>query len=186
MSRSESGDAVSGDDRAVSRSYNFPGFPTFAGVVPSGYRETVRSREIGRGRAVFEAAVGLVLHWQVHYGSGFVAIEVPDAVTDGAESVWGIPFGPFRPRVACRVFGVIDEPGIGGFGHGALEGHPQSGWESYLVRLDDDGRVFLDIRVVWRPAAWWMRAAGPFGALALHILLRKNLRALDGLLPASD
>ena len=37
----------------------------------------------------------------------------------------------------------------------------------------------MRIRVVARPAAWWMALAGPAGRVALHLLLRRNLRALD-------
>ncbi|MET0842688.1 MAG: DUF1990 family protein [Mycetocola sp.] len=73
----------------------------------------------------------------------------------------------------------VDEPRRSGFGHGALVGHPQSGWESYTVSIDDTDVVRLHIRVVWRPAAWWMRASGQFGRLALHLILRRNLGALD-------
>jgi hypothetical protein len=39
--------------------------------------------------------------------------------------------------------------------------------------------VALFLSVVWLPAAWWMRAAGPASALALSLILRRNLRALD-------
>ena len=159
--------------------FNFPGNPSVDGQAPDGYRVTTRSREIGVGRERFESAADAVLSWAVHSGSGFRAVEVPDRVAVGATSVWEVPFGPLHPRVACRVFAVVNEPRRVGFGHGALDGHPQSGWESYVVSLDEDDVVRLRIRVVWKPAAWWMRAAGPFGRLALDRLLARNLRALD-------
>lgn len=97
----------------------------------------------------------------------------------GAVSVWEVPFGPLRPRVPCRVFEVVDEPDRAGFGHGALAGHPQHGWESFIATLRASGEVVLTIRVVWRPAARWMRLAGPSVAIALGILLRRNLGALS-------
>jgi uncharacterized protein (UPF0548 family) len=160
--------------------YAFDGEPTLDGPPPAGFHVTTRSRVIGHGRAAFDAAGEAVLHWQVHRGSGFVPLEVPDRVTVGATSVWGVTLGPLRPPVACRVFAVVRSETEIGFGHAALVGHPQRGWESYRVRHhDDDDRVTLDIRVVWRPAAWWMRAAGPASALALSLILRRNLRALD-------
>ena len=82
-------------------------------------------------------------------------------------------------QVHGAVVDVVDSPAEIGFVHAALVGHPQRGFESYVVRRHPDGTVTLDIRVVWRPAAWWMRAAGPLGALALSLILRRNLRALD-------
>jgi uncharacterized protein (UPF0548 family) len=159
--------------------YAFDGEPTLDGSPPAGFHVTTRSRVIGHGRAAFDAAGEAVLHWQVHRGSGFVPLEVPDRVAVGATSVWGVTLGPLRPPVACRVFAVVRSETEIGFGHAALVGHPQRGWESYRVRYHDDDRVTLDIRVVWRPAAWWIRAAGPASALALSLILRRNLRALD-------
>jgi uncharacterized protein (UPF0548 family) len=159
--------------------YAFDGEPTLDGPPPAGFHVTTRSRVIGHGRAAFDAAGEAVLHWQVHRGSGFVPLEVPDRVAVGATSVWGVTLGPLRPPVACRVFAVVRSETEIGFGHAALVGHPQRGWESYRVRYHDDDRVTLDIRVVWRPAAWWIRAAGPASALALSLILRRNLRALD-------
>lgn len=185
--------------------FNFPGPPALTGDVPAGYRTTIRSRVLYRpdsvhtaadpavsvrdgattdaAEAVFRRAGTAVLSWRAHSGAGFRAVSVPDRVTLGAVSEWEIPFGPLHPRVRCRVFEVVDEPGRVGFGHGALAGHPQSGWESYLVTLDNN-TVTLTIRVVWKPDAWWMRAAGPASALALEILLRRNLGALDSVIGA--
>ena len=203
----------------------FEGEPTLSGPVPQGFHVTAVSRLVGRGADDAVAAGEAVLRWQVHHGSGFVPLQVPDRVEVGAISSWAIPFGPLRPRVACRVVRVLDDepadvdddaledadededdhddahgdasgaaraasprrepstlPRSTGFLHAALVGHPQRGWESYLVTQHPDGRVTLDIRVVWRPGAWWMRLAGPVSGLALHLLLRRNLRALDPVL----
>ncbi|KQS22856.1 DUF1990 family protein [Frigoribacterium sp. Leaf186] len=165
--------------------YAFDGEPTLDGPPPAGFHVTTRSRVIGHGRAAFDAAGDAVLHWQVHRGSGFVPLDVPDRVTVGATSVWGVTFGPLHPPVACRVFAVVRSETEIAFGHAALVGHPQRGWESYRVRHHDDDRVTLDIRVVWHPAAWWMRAAGPASALALSLILRRNLRALDEVLASA-
>jgi uncharacterized protein (UPF0548 family) len=185
----------------------FEGEPTLSGPVPTGFHETVVSRVVGHGAEDAQLAGDAVLGWQVHRGSGFVPLQVPDRVAVGAISVWAIPFGPLRPRVACRVVRVLedellehepvaDEPAAGapdagvpdalprstGFLHAALVGHPQRGWESYLVTRHPDDSVTLDIRVVWRPGAWWMRLAGPASGVALRLLLHRNLRALDPVL----
>jgi len=151
----------------------------FDAPAPPGFRVTRRSRVIGHGGAVFRAAGDAVLRFGVHRGSGFVPLEVPDRVEPGVESRWAVTFGPLRPAVACRVIDVARTETSIGFVHAALRGHPQRGFESYVVVRHPDDSVTLDIRVVWRPAAWWMRAAGPFGALALSLILRRNLRALD-------
>jgi uncharacterized protein (UPF0548 family) len=197
----------------------FEGEPTLAGPVPEGFHVTAVSRLVGRGADDARIAGDAVLGWQVHRGSGFVPLQVPDRVRVGAVSCWAIPFGPLRPRVACKVVRVLDDEPAGatadepvaddadesadgpadprrqarpggppvlprstGFLHAALVGHPQRGWESYLATHHPDDRVTLDIRVVWRPGAWWMRLAGPASGLALRLLLHRNLRALDPVL----
>ena len=112
-------------------------------------------------------------------------MHVPPVVTVAAVSVFRIPFGPIRPVVTCRVFEVVDDAVRGGFGHGALVGHPQQGWESYLVTLEPDSSVRLTIRVIARPAAGWMAAAGPLAQVALALILRRNLRSLDAAIAVS-
>ena len=162
--------------------FNFDAPPTVRGDAPPGYRVTERSRVIGAGPGQFAMVRAAIWRWGVQRGSDFRFISVPERVTVGAVSRFRIPFGMLRPQVTCRVFEIVDEPRLAGFAHGAIRGHPQSGWESYLVEYTDEGSVILHIRVVSRPAAWWMRAAGPAGRLALEIILRRNLRALDGML----
>ncbi len=169
------------DSMAFGESYNFPGEPALHREPPAGYRLTTRSRIIGYGRTDFERAAHAVLHWRVHYGSGFHPVAVPDEVSVGAVSQWRVTFGPLRPAVACRVFAVTNSAEVAGFGHGALTGHPQSGWESYLVTLDPDNEVRLTIRVVWRPATALMRLTGPAAPWVLNRVLTRNLRALEPL-----
>jgi uncharacterized protein (UPF0548 family) len=149
--------------------------PTF---VPPGFHLTERSRVIGRGADFFDSARTQLFTWQVQRGSGFVFVDVPPRVELGAVSVFRIPFGPLRPRVICRVFEVSDSATRAGFSHVALAGHPQLGWESYHVERNAPGQVRVVIRVVWRPASWWMRAAGPLASVALALVLRRNLPAL--------
>ncbi len=165
--------------------FNFRAEPSIAGPAPAGYRLTERSRVIGSGERAFELARRAVYGWGIQRGSGFVPVLLPDRVAVGAVSRFRVPFGPLRPVVVCRVFAVVDEPRRAGFGHGALRGHPQSGWESFMLEWGADDRITMRIRVVARPSAWWMRLAGPAGALALHLLLGRNLRSLDGLLSPS-
>ncbi|GGF36345.1 DUF1990 family protein [Subtercola lobariae] len=147
--------------------------------VPAGFRLTERSRVIGQGDAFYEEARAALFRWQVQRGSGFAFVDVPLRVEVGAVSVFRIPFGPLRPRVICRVYEVSDTGTRAGFAHVALAGHPQLGWESYHVERNRFGQVRLAIRVVWRPSAWWMHAVGPFARVALALVLRRNLAALQ-------
>lgn len=159
--------------------FSFTEHPAIDGGAPLGYRLTVRDRVIGSGGATFEAAANAVLRWQGHRGAGFVPVSVPARVQLGAVSEWIVQFGPLRATVRCRVFEVVREPRRAGFGHGTLAGHPQQGWESFVVHHDANDDVRFEARVVSRPAAAWMKLAGPLGGVVLHRLLARNLRALD-------
>ncbi|MGV8885467.1 MAG: DUF1990 family protein [Microbacteriaceae bacterium] len=147
---------------------------------PADHRITVRSAVIGRGIETFDRSGESLLTWGLQRGSGFRAVHVPPRVTVGATTIWRIPFGPLKPRTICEVFAVADEPTRVGFGHVALPGHPQQGWENFVVTLEPDETVVLTITVCAKPAVWWMSLAGPAGVLALHVLLARNLRALTG------
>ncbi|MCU1407516.1 MAG: hypothetical protein JWQ43_3819 [Glaciihabitans sp.] len=171
--------------------FNFPGTPSLDGPAPRGYRITERRRVIAaaspsaqESAALFETLRQAVLTWHIQAGSRFEMLEGPARVAVGVTSRFQIPFGPLHPTVPCRVFEVVDEANRAGFGHGALIGHAQRGWESYLVERRGDGSIEMRIRVVARPAAWWMSLAGPAGLVALHLLLRRNLHSLDGIIAA--
>ena len=161
---------------------NSRGAPLLGGPPPAGYRLTERSRIIGNETGLFDRAAEAVLHWGVQLGSKFIPCEVPERVEIDAVSRFRIPFGPLRPFVICRVFAVVEEIDQVGFAHEAIRGHPQSGFESFIVERAADGAVSLNVRVVHRHAAWWMRMAGPGGTMALERVLHRNLRSLDHLL----
>lgn len=55
---------------------------------------------------------------------------------------------------------TVDEPAARGFAYGTLTGHPESGEESFVVRLDEDV-VRLDIVAFSRPARWYSRLGSP-------------------------
>lgn len=78
-------------------------------------------------------------------------------VAPGDTAVLGIPLGPFRVRAPARVVYVVDEPKRKGFAYGTIAGHPESGEESFIVYLREDGSVWLEIRSFSRPAhaLWW-------------------------------
>jgi uncharacterized protein (UPF0548 family) len=158
--------------------------PSLFGPAPAGYRVTERWRVIGSGTEDFARARDAIWQWRIQHGSRYIPVSVSDHVTMGEVSAFRIPFGPLRPLVTCRVFAVFEDAHVAGFAHEAVRGHPQSGWESFLIDQGPEGEITLRIRVVSRPSAWWMRLAGPFAQLALELLLRRNLRSLDSVLRA--
>ncbi|WP_167139413.1 DUF1990 domain-containing protein [Diaminobutyricimonas sp. TR449] len=87
--------------------------------------------------------------------------------------VLGIPF-----RAPVRVVSFIDEPGRQGMALGTRAGHPLSGEESFVVEETADGSVWLDIRLFWRPAAWYWWPAYPALRALQRLYVKRYLRAL--------
>lgn len=156
--------------------------------VPPGYRTFARSAVIGSGEEVFTTAAEAVLGWQVQLRSG-IAVTASSPRVDGEEVVARlvVPVGPLRLRALCRVVGLINEGGEPGrhgrtrrrgFAYGTLTGHPESGRESFVVSIDDDDLVRLEIAAFSRPVAWYSRLGGPVTTVAQERMTTAYLRSL--------
>jgi uncharacterized protein (UPF0548 family) len=63
--------------------------------------------------------------------------------------------------IPCRVVWARTEGDEQGFAYGSLPGHPESGEESFVVRLDQGGDVVFTTRVFSRLASPLARLGGP-------------------------
>ncbi len=154
------------------------------GELPPGYGHLRRSRVIGAGLADFERAGAATLGWQVHVRSGLhVAASAPVAAL-GVVVECRLGFGRLAMRIPCRVVYTLDEPRRLGFAYGTLPGHPETGEESFVVALRDDGRVELQVTAFANPAWRLARAVAPVSRLGQELAVRRYLRALDPLLRA--
>lgn len=77
-----------------------------------------------------------------------------------------------------RVVLTVDEPTATGFAYGTLAGHPESGEESFIVRVDHDERVRLDIVAFSRPAIWYSRVGGPVTRMVQRAVIGRYLTVL--------
>lgn len=109
------------------------------------------------------------------YGSDGTAIVAP------GDTAWlHIPVGPFSVKAPARVVYVINEKRRKGFAYGTLAGHPESGEESFMVELADDGSVWFEVRAFSRPSSWFWRLGYPGLRIAQALYTRRYLRALSG------
>jgi len=132
-----------------------------AGTLPAGYHHADVERCVGQGPAAFDAACECVLTWAMHRGTGIrVTSSDPRAVL-GATVVSRIGIGPLSVTAPCRVVWTVDDATRRGFGYTTLPGHPEFGEEAFVVRLDEDGDVWLRVVVFSRPGRWDTRLAGP-------------------------
>lgn len=144
---------------------------------PPGYhllRERVR---LGDGPEVFAAAGRALLGWRMQRAAGLrIARDTPGAA-QGVRVV--MRAGPVR--IPCEVVWTVREEHRTGFAYGTLAGHPESGEESFLVEREDDGSVWLTVTAFSRPAAWYLRVAGPVGLMAQRAAARRYGLRLRGL-----
>ncbi|WP_412075909.1 DUF1990 family protein [Streptomyces xanthophaeus] len=129
--------------------------------LPAGYNHLRHRTRIGQGRAVFESAGIAVTTFQAHRTSGMRIRADAGAVRPGSRVEVGIGLGPLRITAPCEVIWTAYEPARIGFAYGTLEGHPESGEESFVVDMDADGTVWFTVTAFSRPGRWYTRLAGP-------------------------
>jgi uncharacterized protein (UPF0548 family) len=145
-----------------------------AGSLPEGYHHLERRARLGAGREVFERAAAALMSWRMHRAAGLKVTADGDA-RPGLHVVSRLAPGITAP---CRVIYVIDEPGSRGFAYGTLRGHPESGEESFMVTIDQEGQVLFTVRAFARPGTLLARAAGPAGRVAQRLVAERYVRTM--------
>ncbi|UED88362.1 DUF1990 family protein [Streptomyces profundus] len=159
--------------------YREPGVTRAGAVPPAGWHRLRSRTRLGRGPEVWRAAEEALFDWRVHRAAWVpVAAGTPRAAP-GVTAVITLGVGPLRLlRAPCRVVWCVAEPDRVGFAYGTLRGHPESGEESFVLEREPDGSVWLAVTAISRPAAWYMRLAGPLGRLARGFVGRRYGRVL--------
>ncbi|SOD62180.1 Uncharacterized protein, UPF0548 family [Streptomyces zhaozhouensis] len=148
------------------------------GRVPAGWHRLRSRTPLGSGPEVWAAAGEALFDWRMHRAAWVpVARDTPRAAP-GVEAT--VVLGPRRLglRAPCRVVWCVTERDRVGFAYGTLAGHPESGEEAFVLERDADGSVTFTVTAISRPAAWYMRAAGPLGRLARRAVARRYGRVL--------
>lgn len=162
---------------ALSLTYPEQGASTSA-ELPAGYGHVERSLTLGSGQEIYERACTGLLTWQMHRRTGItISATAPTAVT-GTNVLLIIGRRPIALVAPCRVVYDVTTDRQSGFAYGTLPGHPESGEESFMVTLDDDGRVTFTVRAFSRPATLLAKAGGPLARLGQDLVTRRYLRTL--------
>jgi uncharacterized protein (UPF0548 family) len=147
---------------------------------PAGYRSFERTVCLGQGDQRWKTTAAAVLAWQIKIRSGFT---VEPAAGD-VKACPGVKYelvarvGPLTVREPVRVVTVVERPDRCGFSYGTLAGHPVSGEEAFITHRSRDGRVWLTIRSLTRPADSGWRRVYPVLLIAQRFYRGRYLRAL--------
>ena len=142
------------------------------GRPPSGYRQDAFSREIGVGTDAFNRARTGLREWVAHSDSGVEVFPADAALAEGGTVAIVTRQLGLWILAACRIETVSDDASMFGFTYATLPGHPENGYESFVVRLENE-TVFFDIDVVSKPGIPLVR----FGRPVTRLLQRRATKA---------
>jgi uncharacterized protein (UPF0548 family) len=149
-------------DRLRSAPFTYPDVgATQDDELPAGYEHGRREAVVGSGRAAFERAVTAVFDWDMQKGVGLRVRASGPPSEPGTVVVLTAGLRRLGYDIPCRVVWARTEGDEQGFAYGSLPGHPESGEESFVVRLDQGGDVLFTTRVFSRLASPLARLGGP-------------------------
>ncbi|MGI8782721.1 MAG: DUF1990 family protein [Acidobacteriota bacterium] len=130
------------------------------GQPPGGYDFDLTRTQLGRGRAVFQAACAALKQWRMFPAPWTEIHPAHTPIRSGnVVVVLGRVFGLWWMN-ACRIVYVVEETEPQrsfGFAYGTLPGHVESGEERFTVQWDPDDVVWYDLRAFSRPHYWPVR-----------------------------
>lgn len=144
-------------------------------------RRFTRTAHLGVGADLFERASRSLLNWDMHRGAGLVVV-VDGPATPGRIVTLRSRSGPaawLRGSAPCQVTEIVDDDDARGFTYRSLPGHPERGWESFVVTQDAaTGNVRLTITAESEHASWFARLGGPIARAEQDRITRRYLDAL--------
>ncbi len=168
------------------RPYNYePVGATRTKETPPGFRRLEVRGQIGTGAHVFAQAAEAMLHWRMQQAAGIRIDASVDRIAVGAESITVLGFGRATLFAPCRVVWVDQGAAHVAFAYGTLTGHPEAGEESFVLKLEPDGAVWLTVAAYSRPATWYTRLAGPLARLMQRVIAGRYVARLRALAETS-
>ena len=146
--------------------------------LPEGYPQRELSSVVGTGTEAFQRTAAALFAWQAQRGAGLRVRATGPADQPGTTVVLtaGLPWLGYD--IPCRVVWAQTTGLERGFGYGTLPGHPESGEESFTVRLFPSGTVVFTTRVFSRLATPLARLGGPVSRIAQRAALELYARAI--------
>jgi len=109
---------------------------------------------LGQGEAVFAAAQQAIRDWKM-FPEPMAEVFWPTPNIEEGYVVAVLFRGPgFWSLNPCRIIHHLDQPRRFGFAYGTLDGHLESGEESFVVHWRDDDTVWYELTAYSRPRHW--------------------------------
>ena len=147
-------------------------------------RHFERTAHLGAGVDLFDRASRALMNWDMHRGAGLVVV-VDGPASPGRRVTLRPTSGPaawLRLSAPCEVTGVIEGPDARGFTYRSLPGHPERGWETFVVTRDPaTDAVHLTITAESTHATLLARLGGPVARAEQDRITGRYLEALTRL-----
>ncbi|MGY1680852.1 DUF1990 family protein [Geodermatophilus sp. SYSU D01176] len=146
--------------------------------LPAGYDTVERSVVVGSGTADLERAAAAVFDWRMQRGVGLRVRATGPASEPGTVVVLTAGLPRLGYDIPCRVVWAQPTGDERGFAYGTLPGHPESGEEAFVVRLEPGGDVVFTLRVFARLASPLARLGGPASTLVQRLATARYLTTI--------
>lgn len=144
-------------------------------------RRFTREATLGSGRLLFDRASRALLNWEMHRAAGLVVV-VDGPASPGRLVTLRPRTGPaawLRMTAPCEVTEVTDQPDARGFTYRSRPGHPEHGWETFVMSHDPATDVVrLTITAESRHATLPARLGAPIARAEQDRITRRYLEAL--------
>ena len=151
---------------------------TFSSAFPRGYHHACVAIEIGHGQDVFERSVMGLRELRSHRTKWMNIFPESQQVAIGQTVIVMIGTEAFSIAAPCRIVKIVDEECIYGFAYGTLPGHPESGEESFVLRISPSGAVNFEIRAFSRAQDNLVKLSGPIARLIQMKVTKRYLSAI--------
>ncbi|HET9649913.1 MAG TPA: DUF1990 domain-containing protein [Microlunatus sp.] len=158
--------------------FSYPEVGATRGDLPAGYTPLRREVHIGAGQEFFDLARTALFGWHVHRAAGPKVVSSSLLVADDTVAVVRIGVGPLALKAPVKIVYVVDEPGRAGFAYGTLPGHPEQGEESFMISMDEAGRVRFDIVAFSKPATRLAQTSGSLGRAMQNRVTERYIDAM--------
>ena len=126
----------------------------------------------------FDRACRALRQWKAHRGAGAQIAPTDPSIRVGQAVVVALKIAGFTVIAPCRIVWIVEEHDRFGFAYGTLQGHPEQGEESFVIRRIGP-RVTFEIEAASRPAALLARLGAPVARSIQKSVTQRYLTSLQ-------
>jgi len=113
--------------------------------MPSGYRHDFYEIDLGKGSKIFENAKSGLKNYQAQIGAGLVVVANDKHLKENTSLFIGINLLFLSVVARTRIAYVNESENAFSYAYGTLDGHPEEGEEAFILTIDENENVVLEI-----------------------------------------